>query len=129
MEKTCFQHPDSLAIAPCRVCEKLLCTRCATPVGKEVFCSPRCADVFNEVKDWIEPKPKTDKWDPSAEGTPAAAQLPEDDSALELEAATGSAEPPAGAILADDSISVSQLPKDDSALEMGRMPRSEDSPT
>ena len=77
MEKTCFQHPDTPAVAPCRVCEKLLCVACTTEVGKEVFCSPHCADVFSEVKDWIEPKARPEEWNPLADtGSTEAHQLP-----------------------------------------------------
>ncbi|HXX93176.1 MAG TPA: hypothetical protein VEN81_06050, partial [Planctomycetota bacterium] len=111
MEKNCVQHPDAPAVAACKVCEKSLCLMCTTEVSGDIFCSPKCADVFSEVKDWIEPKAKPEEWNPLADPSNTISQLPHDDTALELEqmARPGESQP------------VPSLPEDESLLDMSRI--------
>jgi hypothetical protein len=113
MEKTCVQHADAPAVASCKVCEKSLCLMCTTEVAGDIFCSPKCADVFSEVKDWIEPKAAPEEWNPLADtGSTFAQQLPEDDTALEMPSM-----PPPG----DTTLRGRSLPEDESMLDLGRM--------
>jgi hypothetical protein len=55
MEKTCANHPESLALATCKACEKSICLMCVCDEKEGTFCSPKCISVFREVSDWVDP--------------------------------------------------------------------------
>jgi hypothetical protein len=55
MEKTCTNHPESLALAMCKACEKSICLMCVCDEKEGTFCSNKCIQVFREVSDWVEP--------------------------------------------------------------------------
>jgi len=55
MEKTCSNHPESLALATCKACEKSICLMCVCDEKEGTFCSTKCIQVFREVSDWVEP--------------------------------------------------------------------------
>ena len=91
MEKTCANHPESLALATCKACEKSICLMCVCDEKEGTFCSPKCISVFREVSDWVDPgatpvptsgapAPSTQSggsiFDPEpAPATPAAAEM------------------------------------------------------
>src|ERR1043166_1030606 len=55
MEKTCANHPESLALATCKACEKSICLMCVQDEKEGTFCSTKCVNVFREVSDWVDP--------------------------------------------------------------------------
>jgi hypothetical protein len=55
MEKNCTNHPESLALATCKACEKSICLMCVCDEKEGTFCSPKCISVFREVSDWVDP--------------------------------------------------------------------------
>ncbi len=81
MERACVNHPESPAIAACKSCATSLCLMCANEVGGDIFCSAKCAEVYAEVKAWVEPMAKPEDWNPLAE---PAVPLPQDESMLDL---------------------------------------------
>ena len=53
----CSNHPDSPAVARCKVCEKGVCLFCIVETPEGSFCSAKCLQVLSEVKGWVdEPK-------------------------------------------------------------------------
>src|SRR5207247_218192 len=55
MEKTCANHPESLALATCKACEKSVCLMCVLDEKEGTFCSTKCVQVFREVSAWVDP--------------------------------------------------------------------------
>ena len=55
MEKHCANHPESLALATCKACEKSVCLMCVCDEKEGTFCSTKCTQVFREVADWVDP--------------------------------------------------------------------------
>src|ERR1043166_4807299 len=90
MEKTCANHPDAPAAAPCKVCEKPLCVACATPTDGKVLCSPECVSVYSEVTQWVDRKALPEEWNPVADSAapppvsePSVVGLPKDETVLD----------------------------------------------
>lgn len=71
MEKTCTNHPESLALATCKACEKSICLMCVCDEKEGTFCSTKCVSVFREVSDWVDPGATPV---PATSAAPAAAQ-------------------------------------------------------
>jgi hypothetical protein len=75
MEKTCANHPESLALATCKACEKSICLMCVCDEKEGTFCSTKCVQVFREVSDWVDPSATPGATPvPATSTTPAAAQ-------------------------------------------------------
>ena len=98
MEKTCANHPDAPAAAPCKVCEKPLCVACATPTDGKVLCSPECVSVYSEVTQWVDRKALPEEWNPVADSAapppvsePSVVGLPKDETVLDATRARPSA--------------------------------------
>src|SRR5262245_54202464 len=49
MEKTCANHPESMAFASCKACEKSICLMCVVDEKEGTFCSDQCHKIFTEV--------------------------------------------------------------------------------
>lgn len=75
MEKTCANHPESMALAKCKACEKSICLMCVQDEKDGTFCSDSCVRMFREVAGWVDPS------DSPAPAEPASASAPEPDSA------------------------------------------------
>lgn len=69
MEKTCANHPESLALASCKACEKAICLMCVHDEREGTFCSEDCIRNFREVSDWVGTGTET-------EGPPASPPAP-----------------------------------------------------
>ena len=50
----CSTHPDSPAVARCKVCENGICVLCIIDSPEGTFCSQKCVEVMGEVKGWVE---------------------------------------------------------------------------
>jgi hypothetical protein len=75
---SCDGHPDSPAVARCKVCEKGVCLLCIVDSPEGTFCSQKCLDVMCEVKGWVEDPSVVLKTgsEPPAEAPPPPASAP-----------------------------------------------------
>jgi hypothetical protein len=46
MEKSCANHPESMALATCKACEKSICLMCVVDEKEGTFCSSDCHTAF-----------------------------------------------------------------------------------
>jgi hypothetical protein len=76
MEKTCANHPESLALATCKACEKSVCLMCVQDEKEGTFCSSKCVQVFREVTDWVDTNPKAPAAPVAEEPAPPAPTAP-----------------------------------------------------
>ncbi len=67
MEKTCANHPESMALATCKACDKSICLMCVLEEREGTFCSDACIRNLREVSDWVggsetpaEPAPRSE---------------------------------------------------------------------
>ena len=60
MDKSCANHPESMALATCKACEKSICLMCVVDEKEGTFCSTECHSAFvegREVPKYIESAP------------------------------------------------------------------------
>ena len=46
MDKSCANHPESMALATCKACEKSVCLMCVVDEKEGTFCSADCHTAF-----------------------------------------------------------------------------------
>src|SRR5205085_955656 len=46
MDKSCANHPESMALATCKACEKSICLMCVVDEKEGTFCSSECHSAF-----------------------------------------------------------------------------------
>src|SRR3989442_4223771 len=46
MEKSCANHPESMALATCKACDKSVCLMCVVDEKEGTFCSSECHTAF-----------------------------------------------------------------------------------
>src|SRR5881392_2754163 len=46
MEKSCANHPESMALATCKACDKSICLMCVVDEKEGTFCSSECHSAF-----------------------------------------------------------------------------------
>ena len=46
MDKSCANHPESMALATCKACEKSICLMCVVDEKEGTFCSSDCHTAF-----------------------------------------------------------------------------------
>ncbi|RPH41954.1 MAG: hypothetical protein EHM91_09740, partial [Planctomycetota bacterium] len=47
MDKSCANHPESMALATCKACEKSVCLMCVVDEKEGTFCSSECHTAFS----------------------------------------------------------------------------------
>ncbi|HLY75301.1 MAG TPA: hypothetical protein VKU80_14365, partial [Planctomycetota bacterium] len=60
MDKSCANHPESMALATCKACDKSICLMCVVDEKEGTFCSSECHAAFvegREVPKYIESAP------------------------------------------------------------------------
>jgi hypothetical protein len=90
MEKTCANHPESMALASCKACEKSICLMCVLDEKEGTFCSEQCHKIFTEVAGWTDA--------PAGSSAAAAAAGPEAPPAAPEPAAPAAVETPSPAM-------------------------------
>src|SRR4051812_9754634 len=58
MDKSCANHPGSMALASCKACEKSICLMCVVDEKEGTFCSTECHSALvegREVPKYVEP--------------------------------------------------------------------------
>src|SRR3954471_329273 len=51
MDKSCANHPGSMALASCKACEKSICLMCVVDEKEGTFCSSECHVAFVEGRE------------------------------------------------------------------------------
>jgi len=51
MDKSCANHPESMALATCKACEKSICLMCVVDEKEGTFCSTECHGAFVEGRE------------------------------------------------------------------------------
>jgi hypothetical protein len=51
MDKSCANHPESMALATCKACEKSICLMCVVDEKEGTFCSSECHSAFVEGRE------------------------------------------------------------------------------
>lgn len=51
MDKSCANHPESMALATCKACEKSVCLMCVVDEKEGTFCSAECHSAFVNGKE------------------------------------------------------------------------------
>src|SRR3979409_576220 len=46
MDKSCANHPESMALATCKACDKSVCLMCVVDEKEGTFCSTECHAAF-----------------------------------------------------------------------------------
>src|ERR1043165_3894044 len=46
MDKSCANHPESMALATCKACDKSICLMCVVDEKEGTFCSSDCHSAF-----------------------------------------------------------------------------------
>jgi len=60
MDKSCANHPESMALATCKACDKSICLMCVVDEKEGTFCSSECHAAFvegREVPKYIDSAP------------------------------------------------------------------------
>src|SRR4029079_14968086 len=58
MDRSCANHPESMALASCKACEKSICLMCVVDEKEGTFCSSECHSALvegREVPKYVEP--------------------------------------------------------------------------
>src|SRR5882672_2184702 len=51
MDKSCANHPESMALATCKACDKSICLMCVVDEKEGTFCSSECHAAFVEGRE------------------------------------------------------------------------------
>src|SRR6185436_3466756 len=51
MDKSCANHPESMALASCKACDKSICLMCVVDEKEGTFCSSECHSAFVEGRE------------------------------------------------------------------------------
>jgi hypothetical protein len=51
MDKSCANHPESMALATCKACDKSICLMCVVDEKEGTFCSSECHSAFVEGRE------------------------------------------------------------------------------
>lgn len=51
MDKSCANHPESMALATCKACDKSICLMCVVDEKEGTFCSTECHGAFVEGRE------------------------------------------------------------------------------
>ncbi|HEX7897813.1 MAG TPA: B-box zinc finger protein [Planctomycetota bacterium] len=53
MSQGCANHPESMALSTCKVCQKAICLMCVHEEKDGTYCSDACIGNLREVNDWV----------------------------------------------------------------------------
>src|ERR1043166_8355843 len=51
MDKSCANHPESMALATCKACDNSICLMCVVDEKEGTFCSSECHAAFVEGRE------------------------------------------------------------------------------
>lgn len=77
MDKGCSNHPESMALAVCKVCQKSICLMCVHEEKDGTFCSEECIAGFRGVSDWVSGSATEPQAVPAAVEVPAGSVFEE----------------------------------------------------
>jgi len=97
MDKSCANHPESMALATCKACDKSICLMCVVDEKEGTFCSTECHGAFvegREVPKYVESAPAEEPASVASSGSqkiesifddgPSASQAPASSEGMSL---------------------------------------------
>src|ERR671925_199711 len=76
MDKSCANHPESMALATCKACEKSVCLMCVVDEKEGTFCSSDCHTAFASGQQVPKFAGAAASSDPESLPTPPDEQMP-----------------------------------------------------